>query len=136
MPPGAFSLPPIIQRVRRWKNDRRHPPHEHLIDPPPHRRDTRAQEVAKHLNQALAFPHLLAQDRGRFVRKIPELDLQRRAELTPLPIDRRCSVRTQDVSPHSLFPPPVAVPGAHRVRTPRGRQPRLRLRELPCPLSY
>src|ERR1700676_4980654 len=87
-PPSASSLPPIIPWVRRWRNDFRHLPHELLADPPAYRRDTRAPEVARHLNQAHAFPHLLAQDRRRHVRKIPELDLKRLGEPTLLLIYR------------------------------------------------
>src|SRR5713226_10302368 len=136
MPPSASSLPPIIPMVRRWRNDFRHPRHGLLTDPPSHRRDTRAPEAARYLTHALAFRHLLARGRRQYVRRIPELDLPRRAEPSLLPIDRRCAARTQGAFPHSLFAPPVAAPGAHRVRTPRGPQPRPRLRAPRRPLSY
>src|SRR5467141_4070547 len=80
---NAVSLPPIVPRSRQLTNDFSHPLHWFLADPPPHRRDTRAEGVAKHLNSVPAFHHLLVGGRPWRARKIPELDLQWLAEPVP-----------------------------------------------------
>src|SRR5882762_22515 len=103
MQPSGASLPPIIPKVHRWTNDRFHSPRRLPAGLPSHRRDIRAEGVAKLLNQALAGHRLLARDRRRHARKRLELDLRPRAEPTPLPIDLRPAALTQDVSPHSLL---------------------------------
>src|SRR5216683_4821050 len=81
--PNAVYPPRIVPRVRQLRNDFCHLLHRLLADPPPHRRDRRGEEVANHLSSVPAFHHLLVGDRPCRALKIPELDLQRRAEPTP-----------------------------------------------------
>src|ERR1700730_19378906 len=83
MRPSAASLPQMVPRVPRLRDDLCHPLHRLLADSPPHRRDTRGEEVANQLSSVPAFRHLLVGDRPCRALEIPELDLQRRAEPTP-----------------------------------------------------
>src|SRR5207253_841021 len=116
MQPSGACLPPIIPKVHRWTDARFHSPRRLPAGLPSHRRDIRAEGVARSLNQALACHRLLARDRRRRARKRLELDLRPRAEPTPLPIDPRPAALTQDVSPHSLLGPLADARRWWRVR--------------------